>query len=130
MDEVQEDGRVFIDMPSNESNPCLHCGACCAHYRVSFYCGEIDTQPLGFVPNAMVSKVTPFIACMKGTESGGGRCAALTGTIGEEIGCSIYTNRPTTCREYPVWMADGTPNPACQTLRAKIGIAPLLPCKV
>jgi Fe-S-cluster containining protein len=125
MADVQEDGRVFIDMPSDDSNPCLNCGACCSHYRVSFYCGEIDTQPMGFVPRDMVSKVTPFLACMKGTESGGGRCSALTGVIGESIGCSIYHARPTPCREYPVWMEDGSPNPSCQVLREKIGIAPL-----
>jgi Fe-S-cluster containining protein len=125
--DCQEDGRVFIDMPSDESNPCLNCGACCSHYRISFYNGEMDSQPMGFVPSHMVSAVTPFIACMKGTESGGGRCSALTGKIGESIGCAIYNNRPTPCREFPVWMEDGSPNPACQSLRAKIGIAPLLP---
>lgn len=127
IEDLQEDGRVFINMPSDESNPCLNCGACCAHFRISFYCGEIDTQPMGFVPNLMVSdnEVRPLIACMKGTDTGGGRCIGLTGTIGESIGCTIYENRPSPCREYPVWMDDGKPNPKCQELRAKIGIAPL-----
>jgi hypothetical protein len=37
---IQEDGRVFIDMPTNESNPCLNCGACCNYFRISFYHGE------------------------------------------------------------------------------------------
>lgn len=127
MDVLQEDGRVFIDMPSDDNNPCLNCGACCSHYRISFFSGEIDTQPMGFVPEALVSdyEVKPLVACMKGTETGNGRCIALTGTIGKSIGCSIYENRPTPCREFPVWMEDGSPNPKCQTLRTKIGIAPL-----
>lgn len=126
---VQEDGRVFIDMPTDNTNPCLDCGACCSHYRISFFSGEMDTQPGGFVPSELVgdTEVAPLIACMKGTEYGGARCPALTGVIGESIGCSIYENRPTPCREFPVWMDDGSPNPKCQSLREKIGISPLQP---
>jgi Fe-S-cluster containining protein len=122
---VQDDGRVFIDMPDNASNPCSTCGACCSHFRVSFYAGESDVHEHGHVPSAMVTQIGPMRACMSGTEQGG-RCSALMGTIGAgPISCSIYAQRPSPCREYPVWLADGTPNPSCQRLRANIGLAPL-----
>ncbi|MFO5452169.1 YkgJ family cysteine cluster protein, partial [Klebsiella pneumoniae] len=35
----------------SEINPCMTCGACCAYFRVSFYCAEtgvavnLDTSP-------------------------------------------------------------------------------------
>lgn len=115
------------DMSDDDSNPCLSCGACCAHFRISFYCGELDSAPGGWVPSEMASKLTDTIACMRGTESGGQRCSALTGEVGQRIGCSIYAQRPSPCREYPVWLSDGSPNPDCQRLRARIGLPPLGP---
>ncbi len=38
--QIQDDNRVFVDMPDDEDNPCLACGACCHHFRVSMYMGE------------------------------------------------------------------------------------------
>ncbi len=123
---IQEDGRVFVDMPSDDSNPCIECGACCNHFRISFYFGELDYHQNGFVPSELTSKINDYFACMKGTETGG-RCTALQGNPGEKnIQCSIYHNRPTPCREFPVFMDDGSPNPKCNELRAKSGIAPIL----
>lgn len=115
-------------MPDNQNNPCIACGACCALFRVSFYCGELTGGSGGVVPAELASKVNDFVACMKGTESGNGRCIALVGELGKQgISCSIYPNRPTTCREFANWLADGTPNPDCQRLRAGLGLTPLLP---
>ena len=55
---------------------------------------------------------------MKGTEMGGGRCISLRGELGKPgIHCAIYENRPTPCREFDIWLPDGTPNPDCQRLR-------------
>ena len=126
---VQDDGRVFIDMAGGEENPCQDCGACCSHFRVSFYMGELSGGTGGWVPVEMTSKVNDFHACMKGTESGSGRCIALKGEIGQSgIRCGVYENRPSPCREYPVWMEDGSPNPDCQRLRGARGI-PLLSFK-
>ena len=49
---------------------------------------------------------------MKGTEMGGGRCISLRGELGKPgIHCAIYENRPTPCREFDIWLPDGTPNP-------------------
>lgn len=112
-----EDGRVFYDMPEAD-NPCFVCGACCRHLRISFYHGELDTQPGGYVPAELATQLTPFRACMKGTESGGGRCVALT----EDLRCAIYQQRPSVCREYPVFMPDGSMNPDCVRLRELFGI--------
>ncbi len=116
-----EDGRVFYDMPEAD-NPCFVCGACCRHLRISFYHGELDTQPGGYVPAELATQLTPFRACMKGTESGGGRCVALT----EDLRCAIYQQRPSVCREYPVFMPDGSMNPDCRRLRTLFGIADLI----
>ncbi len=119
----QEDGRVFIDMAESDENPCLDCGVCCNHFRISFYFGEMDIQEAGFVPSEMTSKVNDFFACMKGTEAGG-RCIALEGNAGEKnIRCTIYHNRPSPCREFPVWLDNGEPNPKCNELREKAGLS-------
>lgn len=127
---VCDEGRTFIDMPNDADNPCTACGACCAHYRVSFYCGELSGGSGGLVPAELTSRVTAFIACMRGTETGNGRCVALQGELGKPgITCSIYANRPSTCREFANWLEDGSPNPECQRLRAKLGLAPLRPLR-
>ena len=108
------------------NNPCLSCGACCSFFRVSFYSGEIAGETGGTVPPELVSKVGPLRACMKGTELGNSPCIALRGTVGQAgVHCSIYELRPSPCRDYPIWMEDGSPNPDCQRLRAAIGLPPL-----
>lgn len=108
-------------------NPCLSCGACCAHFRVSFYCGEIAGENGGTVPPELVTQVSALRGCMKGTEHGGKPCIALRGQVGQDgVHCCIYEQRPSPCREFPTWLADGSPNPDCQRLRKAIGL-PLLP---
>jgi Fe-S-cluster containining protein len=78
-----------------QENPCLSCGACCAHFRVSFYCGELQGPAGGWVPVELTSKVNDLHAAMKGTEFGNGRCIALRGEIGKAgVSCSIYRDRP------------------------------------
>jgi len=125
---LTDDNRVFIDMPDSPDNPCTACGACCAYFRVSFYCGELAGGSGGIVPVEMTSKVNEVIACMKGTETGHGRCVALAGELGQGgIRCTIYANRPSPCREFANWLEDGRPNPECQRLRARLGLPPLHP---
>jgi len=114
---LTEDGRIFYDM-TGKDNPCFGCSQCCRHYRVSFYHGELDTQPGGHVPAEMAVQVTPFRACMKGTEGGSVRCIALQ----NDGRCGIYEHRPSVCREFPVFMPDGSMNPDCLRLRALRGI--------
>ncbi len=112
-----EDGRVYYDM-AGEDNPCVGCGACCRHFRVSFYHGELDTQPGGYVPAELTTQITPFRACMKGTEAGKGRCVAHQ----EDGRCAIYERRPSVCREFPVFREDGSMNPECVRLRGMYGV--------
>jgi len=109
-------------------NPCLSCGACCAHFRVSFYCGEIAGESGGTVPPELVTQVSPLRGCMKGTEYGGKPCIALRGELGREgIHCAIYEQRPSPCREFSPWLEHGEPNPDCQRVRMGIGLPPLPP---
>src|ERR1700674_2265981 len=109
--DVQDDNRIFADMADDESNPCLSCGACCQHFRVSMYMGEIASSPGGTVPDELVSAVNPVIVCMKGTEAAHGRCIALRGVVGKPgIRCEIYLVRPTRVAQYRVWFGEGTPN--------------------
>ena len=124
---LQEDGRVFVDMPANADNPCTACGACCVRFRVSFYCGELSGGSGGVVPAELAKRLTPTLACMKGTEDGRGPCIALRGQAGQSgIACSIYAQRPSPCREFSPWREDGQPNPDCQRVRAQIRL-PALP---
>ncbi len=111
----------------SEPNPCLDCGVCCAHFRVSFYWAEADDSPGGHVPVAMTEHLQQHWRCMKGTNAPKPRCAALLGEIGQGVRCTIYAERPSPCREFPVYLQDGAPNEACQRLRAGIGLLPLLP---
>ena len=124
---VQEDGTVYVDMPSDESNPCISCGACCEHFRISFYFGELASMG-GTVPDEMTEKVNDTYACMSGTKYGGGRCGALVGEVGQPgISCSIYTNRPSHCRTFPVWEESGQPNDRCSRARELRGLPALKP---
>jgi len=101
-------------------NPCLSCGACCAHFRVSFYWAEADDAPGGIVPSALTEKVNSHLRCMAGTRSKPARCVALDGEVGKQVSCTIYELRPTPCREFDIYEPDGTPNPRCQRLRESL----------
>ncbi len=114
-----EDGRVYFDM-AEEHSPCDGCGVCCRHFRVSFYQGELDSQPGGWVPAELAVPVTPFRVCMKGTETGQQGCVAQR----EDGRCGIYEQRPSVCREFPVFMEDGSMNPECLRLQAMYDVKP------
>lgn len=55
-------------------NPCLHCGACCKSFCVSFYWAEAPERGL---PDGWTERVAPHISCIKGTNSPRPFCAAL-----------------------------------------------------
>lgn len=76
------------------SDPCRHCGACCARFRVSFYWAEGEA-----LPDEWVERITPTMACMSGTNHPAPHCAALQGAIGDDVRCVVYENRPSPCRE-------------------------------
>jgi|YNPBryulayer2012_1023412.scaffolds.fasta_scaffold01572_7 Fe-S-cluster containining protein len=118
-------GEAIFEFAADQNNPCLSCGICCTHFRVSFYWGEADDAPGGWVPVELTEPLNPWRRCMKGTNGSTRRCAALAGTVGKQVSCTIYAQRPSPCREFPVYLANGIPNPKCQELRARAGLPPL-----
>lgn len=110
-----------------EFNPCLTCGACCAWFRVSFYWTEGDDVTEGGVPVGLTAQVpgSPHLRCMRGTELGRKPCVALEGKVGQEVSCTIYPQRSSTCRDFPFRLESGELNPRCNALRAHFGLPPL-----
>ena len=81
-------------------NPCVQCGACCAFFRVSFYWEEVASANGEGVPAELTEEVDEFLQCMRGTNQPSPRCVALQCKIGEEVGCAIYAQRSSTCRDF------------------------------
>ena len=75
---------------------CRNCGACCAAFRVSFYWAEATVLAL---PDELVEQLSPWHACLAGSNSAAPRCRALQGEIGSRVCCTVYTRRPSPCRE-------------------------------
>ena len=94
---------------------CLSCGACCAFYRVSFYWAEGE-----HLPAHMVEPLTPVYSCMAGTNQPTPRCVALQGQIGEQVSCSVYAHRSSTCKE--VQAGDSQ----CLKARQAAGLIPMI----
>jgi hypothetical protein len=99
-------------------NPCAHCGACCASYRVDFSIYELESSG-GRVPDGLTVPVNHYTSRMRGTDHVPVRCAALVGCIGTQVGCGIYAERPNPCHELEA-MSDG-----CNRARIKHGLEPL-----
>lgn len=109
-----------------DQNPCLTCGACCAHFRVSFYWGECRSAG-GLVPDDLVLPVGLHRAAMCGTESRPVRCVGLLGEVGGAVRCTLYEQRSSTCREFEAAWSNGLANPHCDKARAAYGLPPLTP---
>ncbi|MCM2291855.1 YkgJ family cysteine cluster protein [Allorhizobium sp. BGMRC 0089] len=95
---------------------CQSCGACCA-YQADWprFSLESDEQ-LAAIPEALVAD---DLSGMKFLTDAAGkiRCAALTGVVGQHVGCSVYTVRPQVCR-------DCMPgDPECHMARQALGFA-------
>lgn len=89
-----------------QENPCIHCGACCAFFRVSFYWEEADEEGETALKE-MTEDSPPFCLCMKGTNQKKPYCVALEGKIGQTVDCAVYNSRSSTCREFGVHWQDG-----------------------
>lgn len=106
---------------TKESAPesaCLTCGACCQSYRVEFAIYELDDM-VGRVPAALTEPVKGNTCRMRGTGEVPIRCVALQGTVGESVGCSIYSHRPSPCQD----LQEGSYS--CDKARQRNGLAPL-----
>ena len=73
---------------------CLTCGACCAFFRVSFYWAEGEGMP-----EEAVEAITPVYSCMKGTNQKNPRCIMLSGEIGQQVSCTMYAQRSSSCKD-------------------------------
>ena len=105
---------------------CERCGACCAAYRVDFHPSELARiAEASGVPAAMAIALTPKLMRMKGTDEAAPRCIALTGEVGQQVGCSIYADRPSPCHEFNPWAALGIVDDACDRARQRHGLPPL-----
>ncbi len=94
-------------------------------YRVSFYSGEVDDMPGGWVPAGLVDQIGPNRACMQGTVDAPVRCRALRGELGKEVGCAIYEFRPSPCRDFAPFAVLGRSDERCDEARRKYGLPPL-----
>lgn len=112
---------------SEKKHPCLSCGACCASFRVSFYWREANPEDQSnAVPLGLTEDVTDSLRCMKGTNvNHHSKCIALKGRIGDQVACSIYENRSSTCKNFRASYENGKHNPRCDEARAKHGLPPL-----
>lgn len=99
-------------------NECTRCGACCASFRVDFSVYEMEDQG-GTVPDGLALPLTDSLCRLRGTDHSPPRCAALSGTIGQKVGCGIYEWRPSPCHELEAG------SDACARARARHGLAPL-----
>lgn len=111
-------------------HPCQTCGACCAHFRVSFYWREGEPREhSAAVPREMWEEepnASGLYRTMKGTNAKHHpKCVALRGVIGKNVGCSIYSLRSSTCRKFTASFENGTRNLRCDEARAAHGLAPL-----
>jgi Fe-S-cluster containining protein len=113
--------------PQPPVHPCLRCGACCAHYRTSFYWAEADDATPGGVPVALTEVISPHLRAMRGTTQARPRCVALSGDIGTAVRCDIHPQRPSACRDYTPSYENGVANPRCDAARAAHGLAALTP---
>jgi hypothetical protein len=100
----------------SEVSPCLNCGACCSHFRVSFFWGEC-TSAGGTVPDDLVASISPSRVAMLGTDCKPTRCVSLVGEVGSEVKCSIYNAS---------W-ENGEANVDCDAARAAFGLPALQP---
>jgi len=95
---------------------CRNCGACCATFRVSFYWAEAAVLAL---PDELVEQLSPWHACLAGSNSAAPRCRALQGEIGSRVCCTVYAQRPSPCRAVQVG------DDRCRRARQRHGLPPL-----
>ncbi|MCA6217887.1 YkgJ family cysteine cluster protein [Ideonella sp. B7] len=107
-----------------DDNPCTHCGACCASFRVDFAREELQSEG-GCVPDGLAVPLNETLCRMRGTDHAQPRCAALSGRVGVDARCGIYEWRPAPCREFGLLAPLGRGDDACERARRRHGLPPL-----
>ena len=100
---------MTVILAATDEYDCQRCGACCSH-KWSWPVLRRDRSDAAAIPAAMMREDYPL---MKTT---GGRCIALTGSVGVMTGCSIYADRPSACRSFKAG------SPLCLEARKAKGI--------
>lgn len=108
-------------------HPCLTCGACCNAYRVSFHWSEADPDQGGQVPVQLTEPLRQHERSMKGTSQSEPRCIALDAEIGRYSRCTIYSQRPSPCRDVAASWEFGVISRQCDNARLKFGLPALTP---
>jgi len=92
---------------------CQSCGACCDYSRAWPRFTLEDDAAIDRIPPALVAADGSGMRCE------GERCAALAGSVGTAVTCTIYAVRPIVCR-------DCLPgDDACTMARAARGLTPI-----
>ncbi len=91
---------------------------------MSFYWGEADDAPGGWVPAETTEQLNQHLRCMRGTNSASPRCDQLQGDVPGAL-CRIYPLRPGTCHDMQPYTADGRINGQCTRAREKHGLLPV-----
>lgn len=104
---------------------CTACGACCAAFRVDFDCSELASRMAGGVPDALALPLVGHLMRMRGSDDAQPRCVALSGEIGVQVACSIYSARPSPCRDFAPYAALGIGDDGCARARRRHGLRPL-----
>lgn len=102
-----------------QEDACLSCGACCAFFRVSFYWAEGESMP-----ERALEPLNALYSCMKGTNQKSPRCVMLSGEVGQQVTCSMYAQRSSTCKEVEVGDAQ------CLKARSAHGLIPLIEIEI
>ena len=76
------------------------------------------------MPDDVVEPLTPVYSCMKGTNQKNPRCVMLTGEIGQQVSCSMYEQRSSSCKEVQAGDAQ------CTKARSAHGLIPLIDIEI
>ncbi|MBD9434531.1 YkgJ family cysteine cluster protein [Pseudoxanthomonas sp. PXM03] len=107
-------------------HPCLTCGACCAHFRVSFHWSEADPDQGGVVPIELTEPLRVHERVMRGTSQKHPHCVALDADIGRYSRCTIHDRRPSVCALVPASLEFGKRSAQCDKARLAHGLPVLV----
>lgn len=79
----------------------------------------------GGVPDALALRLVGRLMRMRGSDDARPRCEALSGEVGVQVACAIYSARPSPCREFAPYAALGVGDEACDRARRRHGLRPL-----
>lgn len=90
-----------VTAPAVEVPECVTCGVCCA-YPLFVPVSLKDSERLNEMVELTLADGKTEIAVDRilPRDPGTGHCANLAGTLGEQIGCTIYSDRPKVCHDF------------------------------